>query len=73
MASEGPVLFVNPSSDEAFSVAAERALVGAHSIDGFTELLRETYPRVEVHPREISGERVATWYVYREGHWTSKA
>jgi hypothetical protein len=73
MASECPVLFVDPSSDDAFSVAAERALVGAHSIDRFTALLRETYPRVEVHPREISGEPVTIWYVYREGHWTSKA
>jgi hypothetical protein len=31
--------------------------------------LRLTYPNARVRRRELSGEAVEIWYVYREGHW----
>ena len=31
--------------------------------------LRRHYPRVAVHPRDLTGEPLTVWYVYREGHW----
>ena len=31
--------------------------------------LRERYPLAVVRPRDLSSERTAVWYVYREGSW----
>lgn len=65
-----PVVVRNPSKDNDFTelidaLLAERVL----DMDRFQERLRERYPRALVRPRDLSGERVAVWYVYREGHW----
>jgi hypothetical protein len=66
----GIVLIINPRSDGDFVREAER-LAG----DGFTQpkafqaALRATYPTAAVHARELSGERTAVWYVYRDGSW----
>jgi len=35
--------------------------------------LRERYPLAAVRPRDLSSERTAIWYVYRDGHWVPPA
>ena len=63
----------NPGDDEAFARAIGEAMDGGALEDPETleRLLRATYPRAVVRPRELTGERGVVWYVYREGHWVS--
>ena len=63
-----PVVVRNPSKDTAFAAA-----IDALHLDRFQERLRQAYPNVLVRPRDLAGERVRVWYVYREGHWVSDA
>ena len=60
----------NPASDAAFERAIA-ALVdeGIRDPDVFQARLAERYPLVLVRPRELDGESLGTWYVYRDGHW----
>ena len=57
-----------PSSDAVFARAVERALddVSITSTHGLEDALRASYPTVLVRPRELSGELLPTWYVYRD-------
>jgi hypothetical protein len=65
-----PALVLNPRSDDAF-VNHAHALIGdgVESPDAMQRELRTDYPDAVVHERVLSGERSATWYVYREGSW----
>ena len=65
-----PVLILNPRDDADFSGFAEE-LAGESGIDapGLQGKLRERYPKAVVRPRDLSSERTAVWYVYREGYW----
>jgi hypothetical protein len=65
-----PTLVVNPHDDEVFVAYAELLL--DHGVVSAAELerrLRTVYPRTAVHERELSGEPVPVWYVYRDGRW----
>jgi hypothetical protein len=65
-------LIVNPVTDADFVAEAERHLDGGVStVDQLESRLRVRYPRAVVHARELSGEPVTIWYVYRDGHWTN--
>lgn len=65
-----PSLVLNPRHDEAFVARAkELANNGVHTPDDLCAVLRERYPKVSVHARELSGESYAVWYVYRDGRW----
>jgi hypothetical protein len=68
---ERPTLIVNPIGDRAFSDFANSLLAVASSVVELETLLRARYPHAVVHPRELSGERILVWYVYRDGHWSS--
>jgi hypothetical protein len=69
-----PVVVRNPSKDTAFAAAIDALLAeGLLDLDRFQERLRQEYPNVLVRPRDLAGERVRVWYVYREGHWVSDA
>jgi len=35
--------------------------------------LRDRFPRAIVRPRELAGERLEIWYVYRDGRWIRSA
>lgn len=64
------MLVLNPADDPSFSDLAERLL----EHDGLTPLrmqaaLRQRYPRAVVRRRELAGERLDVWYVYRDGRW----
>lgn len=65
-----PVLFLNPRQDEEFVDAAE-TLLDHHSLApaAFQDSLRQRYPNAVVRPRQLSGEAIVVWYVFREGHW----
>jgi hypothetical protein len=65
-----PTLVISPSTDEIFAEYAKLAVErGATTIDDLERQLRTVYPRAAVHARELSGEPVVVWYVYRDGHW----
>ncbi len=65
------MLFLNPASDATFRVFVERAL-GVHDDPSrLQQRLRERYPRAVVRSRDLSGETVVVWYVYRDGFWVS--
>jgi len=62
----------NPVDDEEFERAVAEAVNPAQQDSAELErLLRVSYPRAVVRPRELAGERGVVWYVYREGHWVS--
>jgi hypothetical protein len=65
-----PVLVINPRSDEPFVILAHRLVEdGSATVEDLERELRRTYPRAVVRQRELSGESIVTWYVYREGSW----
>jgi hypothetical protein len=69
-ASTRPVLIVNPATDRHFAAESERQLdAGAYDLEAFEVRLRRRYPQAVVHPRELSGESMIVWYVYRDGRW----
>lgn len=68
---ERPVLIASPRDDAAFREFAEKLLGnGATAADALEVALRVRYPKAVVRARELAGERVLVWYVYRDGRWT---
>jgi hypothetical protein len=69
-----PTLIVNPTDDEIFGAYADLLVEhGAVSVEDLERRLRTVYPRATVHARDLSGESVLIWYVYRDGAWTRVA
>ncbi|HET9456113.1 MAG TPA: hypothetical protein VFO78_02135 [Candidatus Limnocylindrales bacterium] len=67
-----PTLITNPADDRAFQEAAEAEVAaGAATAEELQARLRGRYSRAVVHARELAGERILVWYVYREGRWIS--
>ena len=69
-AEERPTLVLNPPDDPAFEAFVTSAM--DEPIEGPEQLqvqLRRRYPRSIVRRRDLVGERVQIWYVYRDGHW----
>ena len=67
-----PTLILNPRHDTRFVSVAEAIVSdGVRTPSELEEQLRRQYPRVVVHPRELTGESFTIWYVYRDGHWIS--
>ena len=64
------LLHVNPDSDTDFVACVDRVGVRAMSPLHLQRHLRLIYPSAVVHRRELSGELVEIWYVYRDGSWT---
>ena len=67
-----PILVINPRSDSAFVRDVKVQLDGLQRPEDLAQRLRARYPDVVVRPRELSAERAAVWYVYRDGRWTSE-
>jgi hypothetical protein len=68
-----PILITNPHGDDEFQAAAQAALgAGASSPTALEAALRDRYPNVVVHARDLSMERTIVWYVYREGRWAPR-
>ena len=66
-----PFLVVNPATDRAFRDFAEQAVksLGAAAPADLQRKLRARYPRAVARARDLHGEALAVWYVYREGYW----
>jgi hypothetical protein len=69
-----PTLVLNPPDDEDFRSSAERLVEsGIVEPTELQESLRLRWPNAVVRRRELAGERVQIWYVYRDGHWVRPA
>ncbi|HEX2756727.1 MAG TPA: hypothetical protein VHM48_14755 [Candidatus Limnocylindrales bacterium] len=69
-----PTLVLNPPDDEDFRSSAERLVEsGIVEPTELQESLRLRWPNAVVRRRELAGERVQIWYVYRDGHWVRSA
>jgi hypothetical protein len=65
-----PTLVANPADDQVFAAFAQLVVDhGTSSITDFQRRLRTVYPHATVHARELAGEALLVWYVYRDGHW----
>ena len=65
-------IVVNPRDDTPFVALAEKLVAdGARSTGELQEQLRREYPEAVVRARELDGEAITIWYVYRDGHWVS--
>ena len=65
-----PSIVRNPANDAEFGRVLEDILAyGALDPEEAQQRLRQRYPLAVVRRRELVGERVEVWYVYREGHW----
>jgi hypothetical protein len=65
-----PVIIANPPADLEFRRMIESALLTSRLRPHDLEMsLRTRYPNAVVRPRDLDAERIAVWYVYREGHW----
>jgi hypothetical protein len=65
------MLIVNPASDRVFREFAEVSLRPKDDPQALQRRLRERYPKAVVRARDLSGEPLDVWYVYREGRWVS--
>lgn len=62
---------INPVTDRLFTAAVRRAAAMSRSFGELEERLRRHFPHVRVHAQIGDGRGLATWFVYREGTWTS--
>ena len=66
-----PILVINPRTDATFRTHVHEMLDGLERPEDLAQRLHARYPEAVVRPRQLSGERSAVWYVYRDGRWTS--
>lgn len=65
-----PLLVAFPTSDQAFRGWAERLVATSQGKpDQLERSLRGRYPDAVVRPRDLSGDVIAIWYIYRDGAW----
>ncbi len=64
-----PTLVLNPPDDRDFEAFVTSVVDSATEAAQLERSLRLRYPRAIVRPRDLAGERVEIWYVYRDGHW----
>jgi hypothetical protein len=62
---------VNPREDVDFVALVDRLTPGADEPTDLEAGLRDVYPRAVVRSRDLSGEAVEVWYVYRDGTWVA--
>jgi hypothetical protein len=68
----GPALFLNPADDNEFVRDVEQVMEeGVAEAAELERVLRRSYPRAVVRPRDLSNEPYVVWYVYRDGHWVA--
>ena len=69
-AGRAPLVVANPPGDGEFRIMIDRILIsGVESPHDLEVALRTRYPKCVVRRRELAGESVEVWYVYRDGHW----
>ena len=73
IAEERPALILNPPADRDFEAIVRWELGASAGPEQLQVRLRGRYPRAIVRRRELAGEPVQIWYVYRDGHWIRPA
>jgi hypothetical protein len=68
--SQDATLVVNPTGDLVFRDHARRLAASSRDPLVLQARLRQHYPLAIVRRRELSGEAVEVWYVYRDGRWS---
>jgi len=66
-----PMLITNPANDAGFRRFAEASLGDLVDTTTLQAILQTRYPDTLVRARDLSGERIIVWYVYRDGRWVS--
>jgi len=70
LADDRPVLVLNPPDDPGFRALAVGLMDDGVRVPGDLEdRLRERHPHAVVRPRDLAGEQMSVWYVYRDGRW----
>ena len=64
------VEYVNPRNDVDFAMLVDRLAASAEGPEELEQALRATYPNAVVRVRGLDGDRIAIWYVYRDGSWS---
>jgi hypothetical protein len=65
-----PMIVANPRGDSRFRALIDRVLMaGGGEPQDLEATLRGRYPAAVVRRRELAGENLEVWYVYRDGHW----
>ena len=68
-----PTIVRNPPDDRAFEEQINTLLDDAADDPAvLQQRLRKLYPRAVVRPRELAGEPLTVWYVYRDGRWVPR-
>ena len=67
-----PVLLTNPAHDDRFRADAAASIHPDITPASLEAALRQSYPRVAVHVRELVHEPFVVWYVYRDGRWLGR-
>jgi hypothetical protein len=62
---------INPATDRLFASAVRRAAAASRSLSELEERLRRRFPQVRVRSQVGDGRGLSTWFVYRDGCWTS--
>ena len=66
-------LVLNPRDDARFVALAEGMVAdGVESPARPSGSPAQDYPDAVVRARDLDGEALSIWYVYRDGHWTPK-
>ena len=72
MGTTRPTLIMSPVADGDFTRFAESELDVSATPEQLQAVLRTRYPEAVVRARDLSGERILAWYVYRDGHWVQE-
>jgi hypothetical protein len=65
-----PMLLLNPPDDADFAAQSDAVVAAGRTTPELLQAaLRVDYPNAVVRERELAGELLTIWYVYREGHW----
>lgn len=65
-----PTLIINPPDDADFRTLTTGLVDdGIRAPAALERRLRDIHPFAIVRPRDLVGEQVTVWYVYRDGRW----
>ena len=68
-ANRAPTVVINPADDAEFEAFVKSVVPDVSTPESLEEALRQQYPQVVVHRRELSSEPITIWYVYRDVRW----
>jgi len=63
---------INPATDHRFAAAVRRAADASRSLAELEGRLRRFFPRACIRAQVSDGRGIPTWFIYRDGAWTSE-